>query len=53
MYEEIYMIEKTMQYREQEFRKVEFTQRDAEHAKKELFYCKLPVLNQMSICNCN
>ncbi|WP_409275140.1 hypothetical protein V1499_07650 [Neobacillus sp. SCS-31] len=52
MYSDIYMIEKTMQHREQEFRKLEFISRDIELVRKEPFYCRLPVVNQMSVCNC-
>ncbi|WP_156424483.1 hypothetical protein [Bacillus sp. FJAT-27445] len=53
MYSDIYMIEKTMEYREHEFRKMEFVRRDSELARKEPFYCKLPVINQLSVCNCS
>ncbi len=53
MYNEVYMVEKMMQYREQEFRKMELNSRDIEPAQKEPFYCRLPVVNQLSVCNCS
>lgn len=52
MYNEIYVMEKMLEFREQEFRKMEFNSRDFELARKEPFYCKLPVVNQLSVCNC-
>lgn len=53
MYNEIYVMEKMLEFREQEFRKMETNSRDSELAGKEPFFCKLPVVNQLSVCNCN
>ncbi|WP_175384433.1 hypothetical protein [Bacillus sp. FJAT-27225] len=53
MYEDVYVIEKTMQLREQEYQMVRMIGTEIPFANKSPFYCSVPIFKQLTVCNCN
>ena len=53
MYDHMYALEKVRQFQEKEFRYLYKGIQSERVAPKNPFFCKIPVLNQLSVCDCS
>ncbi|CEG26458.1 hypothetical protein BN1002_01305 [Bacillus sp. B-jedd] len=53
MYDHIYVLEKIMQFQEKEFRSLYVSSMTDRVIIKNLFFCKIPVVKQLSVCDCS
>ena len=53
MYDHMYALEKVRQFQEKEFRYLYKGIQSERVAPKNPFFCKIPVVNQLSVCDCS
>lgn len=53
MYDHIYVLEKIMQFQENDLQSLYVKSERDEAPFKDSFFCKIPVVRQLSVCDCS